>query len=66
MVYAGIGCFPPPVVSRRAGYRQYWRHALAELGLALLLVAVLLLTDPERVDWVARKVRDFVDWLGTE
>jgi len=42
------------------------KGALAELGLALLLVAVLLLTDHERVDWLARKVRDFIDWLGTE
>jgi hypothetical protein len=39
---------------------------LAEIGLTLLVIGVLLVTDRERVDWLARKIREFVDWLGTE
>jgi hypothetical protein len=39
---------------------------LAEIGLTILIVAVLLVTDRERVEWLAAKLRDFVDWLGTE
>jgi hypothetical protein len=65
MLYPGIGRFLRPL--RIAAWAvEYRRHPLAEFGLALLLVAVLLLTDRERVDWVTRKLRDFIDWLGTE
>jgi hypothetical protein len=56
-------CDPLRIAARDIEHRGL---LLAELGLAILLVAVLLLTDRERVDWVARKLRDFIDWLGTE
>jgi hypothetical protein len=39
---------------------------LPEIGLTILVVAVLLVTDRERVEWLAHKLREFVDWLGTE
>jgi hypothetical protein len=39
---------------------------LAEFGLAVLIVAVLLLTDRDRLEWLAARVRDLIEWLVTE
>lgn len=66
MVYAGIARLCLALTKGEGPLRESGRYTLAELGLAILLVAVLLLTDRERVDWLARKVREFVDWLASE
>ena len=39
---------------------------MAELGLGLLIVAVLLLTDADRLEWVATKLRDLIEWMTTD
>jgi hypothetical protein len=39
---------------------------LAEFGIAVLIVAVLLLTDRDRLGWLAGRVRDLIEWLVTE
>ena len=62
-----MGDFAPLSAGRRTGpAAETRRGALPEIGLTLLVVAVLLVTDRERVEWLARKLRDFIDWLGTE
>lgn len=38
---------------------------VAELGLAIFLVGALLLIDRDRVEWVAGKVRELIDWFSS-
>ena len=39
---------------------------MAELGLAILIVGILLFTDRDRLEWLVGKLRDFIEWLMTE
>lgn len=39
---------------------------MAELGLAVLIVGILLFTDHDRLEWLVGKLRDFIEWLVTE
>ena len=39
---------------------------MAELGLAILIVGILLFTDHDRLEWLVGKLRDFIDWVVTE
>ncbi len=39
---------------------------MAEIGLAILILAVLLFTDEGRVQWFFRKVQQLVEWLSAE
>lgn len=39
---------------------------MAELGLAILIVGILLFTDRDRLGWLVGKLRNFIDWLTTE
>jgi len=43
----------------------YHEPAMAELGLAVFLVAALLVTSRERLEWAAAKLRDLLDWLSS-
>lgn len=38
---------------------------MAELGLAILLIGGLLVTDRERLESVTARLRDLIDWLST-
>jgi hypothetical protein len=37
-----------------------------EVGLAILIIAVLLLTDQERVQWLLEKMQQLFQWLTSE
>ncbi len=39
---------------------------MAELGLAVLIVGILLFTDRDRLELLVGKLRDFIEWLVTE
>lgn len=46
-----------------------WRFettTMAEIGLAILILAVLLFTDKNRVQWLLRNVQRLVEWLSAE
>lgn len=36
-----------------------------EIGLAILLLGLLLLTDRRRLQWVVEKVRQLLEWLSS-
>jgi hypothetical protein len=38
---------------------------VAEIGLAILIVGLLIFMDPERARWLARQVRQLMDWLSS-
>ena len=38
---------------------------MAELGLAILIVGVLLVIDRDHLQWLTAKLRDLIDWLST-
>lgn len=39
---------------------------VAEVGIAILIVAVLLLTDQDRVQWLLEKMQQLLQWLSAE
>ncbi len=39
---------------------------MAELGLAILVFGVLLLTDKKRLQWLLDKVQQAMRWLASE
>lgn len=39
---------------------------MPELGIAVLVVAVLLLTDQQRVQWLLEKMQQLLQWLSSE
>lgn len=39
---------------------------MPELGIAVLVVAVLLLTDQQRVHWLLEKMQQMFQWLSSE
>ncbi len=44
----------------------WWYAAfVAELGLAILVIAGLLVIDRDRLEWATAKVRDLIDWLSS-
>ena len=38
---------------------------MAELGLAILVIGVLVIIDRERLVWVTAKLRDLITWLSS-
>jgi len=36
---------------------------VAEIGLAILIVGLLVFMDPERAHWLVGRVRRLMDWL---
>lgn len=38
---------------------------MAEIGLAILIVGLLIFMDPERARWAAGRVRDLINWLSS-
>jgi hypothetical protein len=38
---------------------------MAEIGLAILIVGLLIFMDPERARWAARQVRELINWLSS-
>jgi len=38
---------------------------VAEIGLAILIVGLLIFMDPERASWAASRVRDLINWLSS-
>jgi hypothetical protein len=36
---------------------------VAEIGLAILIVGLLVLMDPDRARWAERRIRQLFDWL---
>ena len=38
---------------------------MAELGLAILIIGALLITDPNRLQWAAAKARDLMEWFSS-
>jgi hypothetical protein len=39
---------------------------MAEIGLAILILAVLLFTDKGRIQWFFQKIQQLVEWLSAE
>ena len=38
---------------------------MAEIGLAILIVGLLVFMDPERARWAAQRLRRLMDWLSS-
>lgn len=38
---------------------------MAEIGLVILIVGALLITDRDRLEWATGKVRDLIEWLSS-
>jgi hypothetical protein len=38
---------------------------MAEIGLAILIVGLLIFMDPERARWAAQRVRELISWLSS-